>query len=62
MKAYVSPDVEFIKFDNEKILANSKTCRCYYDYGVKEDYNAPDDNCTCYVLSFDATEAIAPEA
>lgn len=46
MRTYVSPRAELILFQDDIVLSQtSGTCRCYVDYGVKNDYNAAGSSC-----------------
>lgn len=55
MRTYVSPRAELILFQDDIVLSQtSGTCRCYVDYGVKNDYNA--FGTPCWTDSEDASE------
>ena len=60
MRTYVSPRAELILFQDDIVLSQtSGTCRCYVDYGVKNDYSAVGS--PCWTESQDAMELMLHE-
>lgn len=53
LKTYEAPTTDLVSFENDQILTESGTCRCYLDIGVKDDYSIP--GTTCWTDSEDAS-------